>query len=282
MKKLLQIFVNTLEPAETYTHTHTHTHTDKPCQIKKQIGTICLMLISFFIFPTFATEITDPATCDSGTLSTDTGPTNLRANYESNQLNLKWYDDNGNQLNVQNESNSCTYGGSITMPDPPTKRGYTFKGWKVSFDLNVLASSINVNGTMSGYRSNDGNNNSNSKVFGLDHTGMFGVLFNNGKVVGEAFCSDQGAGLNVGNTGTITVANDGPYCWCRVTNFVSGDNDTSTVTGNVLPVLVSQYVFSYDYRNLTNCQRYCAANRCAYMVMTDSDFRRAVFGITQQ
>jgi len=85
------------------------------------------MLISLFISPVFATEINNPATCDSGTLSTDTGPTNLRANYESNTLNLKWHDENGTPIT----SNTCTYGGTITMPTAPTKRGYTFKGWKV-------------------------------------------------------------------------------------------------------------------------------------------------------
>ena len=81
-----------------------------------------------FAAPCFATGVSgDSATCDSGTLSTDTGPTNLRANYESNTLNLKWHDENGTPIT----SNTCTYGGTITMPTAPTKRGYTFKGWKV-------------------------------------------------------------------------------------------------------------------------------------------------------
>ena len=85
-----------------------------------------MILFSFFISPVFATEINNPATCDSGTLSTDTGPTNLRANYESNTLNLTWYDDNSVM-----DVTSCTYGNPINLPTPPTKKGYTFKGWKV-------------------------------------------------------------------------------------------------------------------------------------------------------
>ena len=96
------------------------------------------MLFLIFISPTFATEINNPATCDSGTLSTDTGPTNLRANYESNTLNLRWYDDDNNRINVSSSSDSCIYGGAINLPTPPTKRGYTFKGWKVIQDYTPI------------------------------------------------------------------------------------------------------------------------------------------------
>ena len=141
------------------------------------------MLFSLFISPVFATEINNPATCDSGTLSTDTGPTNLRANYESNQLNLKWYDDDYNRINVSStSSDSCTYGGAINLPTPPTKTGYTFKGWKVikytpieyiegngsqwidtgivlqnaTYDTEIMPSTVSESNRIIGYAYNDG------------------------------------------------------------------------------------------------------------------------------
>ena len=41
-------------------------------------------------------------------------------------VSLTWDDGNGNI-----KSSSCLYEGLITLPEPPTRVGYDFKGWKV-------------------------------------------------------------------------------------------------------------------------------------------------------
>ena len=63
-------------------------------------------------------------------LNTDTGPVNLRAEFEPETINLKWYNGN-NQITVPNASNSCTYDTAISLPTDPVKPGYKFKGWNV-------------------------------------------------------------------------------------------------------------------------------------------------------
>ena len=262
------------------THTHTHTHTGKPCQIIKQIGTICLMLISFFVSPTFATEINNPATCDNGTLSTDTGPTNLRANYESNTLNLKWYDDNGNQLNVQNESNSCTYGGSINLPTPPTKRGYTFKGWKVAiYDFSTFDATINGD-----HRHARGVNISNNTdvchhdgyiiTCNVDFSDLgryqWKTSFSYGTIYGNAMCSTvPGSYAVTGNP----INDSGKYCWCRAISYKNNDIIYS-------PTSNFSWVFSKAYESASACASNCAAS-CSGGFQSYVGFRRAIFGVTQ-
>ena len=276
MKKLSNIFVNTLKPAETYTHTHTHT--DKPCQVKKQIGTICLVLFSIIISPVFATEITDPATCDSGTLSTDTGPTNKRANYESNTLNLKWYDDSGNQLNVPTASNSCTYGGSIIPPTPPTKRGYTFKGWKVAYDfsmLSIVSSGLRRIGKGE-YLSTHGiscvseNGNGCDADFADLNKHEWKVPFTSGDTIyGISMCS------SVSGTNAVAgspINDQGVFCWCKASKYKPSNTDSKYAPLNVL-----SWVFAYQDTTDAYCAFRCAYN-CAYYTQMSSSFRTAVYG----
>ena len=72
----------------------------------------------------------DPATCDTDTLETSTGPVQLRADFTPEVINLKWY--NGDtRVNVATASNSCTYDTAISLPTNPTKPGYKFKGWNI-------------------------------------------------------------------------------------------------------------------------------------------------------
>ena len=43
-------------------------------------------------------------------------------------INIKWMD--GNTTYAQT---TCEIGGDIILPEPPTKRGYTFKGWGIEY-----------------------------------------------------------------------------------------------------------------------------------------------------
>lgn len=66
-------------------------------------------------------------TCSGGTYTfNETNDQGLSAN----NISITWINHTGDTITT----NSCTYGTSITMPDAPTRTGYTFKGWKVVND----------------------------------------------------------------------------------------------------------------------------------------------------
>ena len=80
--------------------------------------------------PAFAT-ITNNATCDTTNLgqSENNSTANVEADWTANTININWYiDDNAQQTIAQN---TCTYDGTITLPQEPTKTGYTFNGWQL-------------------------------------------------------------------------------------------------------------------------------------------------------
>ena len=93
----------------------------------KRILILLMMIVSI---PSFATDVSGGETCDTDVLNTDTGPVNLRAEFEPENINLHWYND-GNKINVSTTSKSCTYDTPISLPANPVKPGYKFKGWKV-------------------------------------------------------------------------------------------------------------------------------------------------------
>ena len=93
-----------------------------------------LIILSMFIFTTdsFATGISGgtSAPCDNDTLNKYTGTANVEINWEPNTISLNWYDGD-TKLTVANNSQTCVYDGTLTVPTQPTKPGYTFNGWKV-------------------------------------------------------------------------------------------------------------------------------------------------------
>lgn len=88
----------------------------------------------FFITPIFADNTVTGSgnECVYDTLSTYTGPSTIKANWNPNTINLYWYSDN-QRLSVQTAAQTCSYDGSIILPTTnPTKTGFTFTGWEVS------------------------------------------------------------------------------------------------------------------------------------------------------
>ena len=86
-----------------------------------------------FILPSFATGIatnTGNAPCDNATLSKYNGTADIEINWEPNVIGLNWYDGD-TKLSVQQSAQSCVYDSTLTVPQQPTKPGYTFNGWKV-------------------------------------------------------------------------------------------------------------------------------------------------------
>jgi hypothetical protein len=99
---------------------------------ERDMKKVLVLLLCLFVGDSFATGISGGTTapCDNDTLSKYTGTANVEINWEPNTINLNWY--NGDEkLTVANNSQSCVYDGTLTVPTQPTKPGYTFNGWKV-------------------------------------------------------------------------------------------------------------------------------------------------------
>lgn len=62
-----------------------------------------------------------------GTYSVD-ADTVCKATWTPNTINLTWDSQGGTEI----APTTCTYDGSITLPEEPTKTGYTFGGWTVT------------------------------------------------------------------------------------------------------------------------------------------------------
>ena len=249
------------------------------------------------------------ATCDNATIGTTTGPANLQADWTANTINLEWYS-NGEQLDVATASDTCTYDHGITLPSTPTiPTGYTFGGWQLrrapaapsapqqtSFDLSTLAQYMDETGGTRYYQRR--NNSTGAAECRHNASGSFVTVdcsdplvsdltmsewkedFTYGTVKGEAICSTVD-GTYAGQTGSPTddldlnnLNNGARYCWCGATAF-DAEKD-----GSFLPVASSSWVFDNDYDNAVSCAHYCASD-CASYVQDDSEFRQAVFGITE-
>ena len=125
--------------------THTHTHT---CNFLIAIFLSVFSIFSVYSVPSFATNVDngEDATCDEDTLESPTGPVRLRAEFTPEIINLKWYDENNNRINVASASNTCTYDTAISLPTNPTKTGYKFKGWKIVQDYDFSTLTFNACG----------------------------------------------------------------------------------------------------------------------------------------
>ena len=261
--------------------------------------------------PAFATGIDADNTspdCDNATLGTYVGPTTLKAEWNANTINLKWYDHNGEIQNVQNASQTCTYADGITLQTTPSRTGYQFSGWQVivPFDLSTLSSNVNTNGlyysskNFAGdycyyyyYDENteeeneiDSDTCSENEFSGLS-TGEWKTNLSYGTVKGIARCSTQHPTTpwyTNNNTFTedhfaSTLADEtgqegAQYCWCLPTGFAEGNSSAFASVSS------PSWVFSYDDGNAGNCASDCAYH-CANRVRYRSDFRSALYGITE-
>ena len=286
---------NRLKPAESYTHTHTHT-----CNLLlriKQIGTICFTISLLISAPLFATDIPSSAStadCKYSPLQVYSGTSNLEANWSPNVIQITWY--NGDD---QYASNSCTYGGNLTMPSNiPTREGYTFRGWRprdLTCGLSHVDTSIYadwdadyiawqpINGS-SGFTLAQAIDDEEIDP-GTDHSselsnGEWGIIFSYGTVKGMAKCSGLSGDNNNwtwsdpsrATTSELTSAGNGQYCWCAATSYTPDG-------GNQCNIASPSWVFYDDLWSASEC-----ADRCAYYcadVSRSDGLRRAVFGVSQ-
>ncbi|MFQ6704105.1 MAG: hypothetical protein ACLRFP_03440 [Alphaproteobacteria bacterium] len=228
------------------------------------------MSIILISAPAFS-YVTDSSQCDNDVLSTYTGPANLTANWQGNNISVTWY--NGD---TQYASNSCTYGGNLTMPSSiPQKTGYTFKGWRVKQCLSGLDTSISTSwdATHTRWKSISSTGYTMANALGTENSsdlnnGEWAVTFSYGTVKGMAKCSSTNGSVATPGTPSDT---DGQYCWCQATNYTPNG-------GNQCNVASPSWVFAYDRGAATSCKYYCA-HGCVNNVFWGDDFRRALFGV---
>ena len=223
---------------------------------------------------------TNSAPCTNNTLETYSGNSNLAADWQPNEIQLRWY--NGNTLmNVQSSANTCVYDSTLTIPQTaPTRVGYTFDGWTVrpEYDFGTIPSnenglerwmiSENLNTHMDKCRYDT--TGSSSQVFNCNNSGFsdlkrdeWKVRFNHGILYGMSICGTQSNGNNPGNSG-------GEYCWCKLTGYKPVNQNTIYAPSSSMPwVLYGNSPCQDDY----GCSAYCAQ----YLLQQKS-WRRALLG----
>ena len=266
------------------------------------------MSIILISAPAFS-YVTNSSQCDNDVLSTYSGSANLTANWQGNNISVTWYNDD-----TQYASNSCTYGGNLTMPSSiPQKTGYTFKGWRVK---SCFASSVcgltgsQVNGltygeeddTAFGLYSHDEQYKINTDVYGLTAGGWALKDANGGVIKGVASCNNtqpttalgsisqdmtdeqvyntiwgscSSDAIKPGNTFNATASGQGNDIYCWCKMVSYTPNNGSICNTASFP-----WLFATNAGNPSDCAVGCAM-QCAALVSEDSIIRRALFGVSQ-
>ena len=229
--------------------------------------------------------MTNSSHCDNDVLSTYTGPANLTANWQGNPITVTWYNDD-----TQYASNSCTYGGNLTMPSSiPQKTGYTFKGWRVRSNGNQQQCNLaNLN------TSNWGTTSSNYDTWS--------VSFSNGTVSGSAMCEESSVNIDPIEYGCFfgDDMTEAAICKCKLTSYTpSGGSECSFASSDWVQVEMYQldpmggnfYVYdgacywSSDWAGsgpIGVCDQQCA-DACALAVAIDDlALRESIFNAAAQ
>ena len=252
----------------------------------------------FFIFallslPAMATDIPytndsyTSSTCDSGVLQHDSGTVRLRARYEPNTINIRWYNNN-TELNPTNTAaNTCDYDDDLTLPNTqPTRTGYTFAGWRVRPQMDFGTIPTDVDGR---YRYNKGTSlnlenlicyyqgkraDCNNSGFADLQPYEWKTGFNHGVVYGMAKCSAISGPYQSASTLTDADLDSGngdkQYCWCRVTGYKPSNSNIIYAPTSVLP-----WVYG-EKRTVESCIGSCG-NICAVKLWEQSRVRSVSF-----
>ena len=94
-----------------------------------------ILFLCIFTTESFASGIASnsaSAPCTNTTLETYSGNSNLAADWQPNTIDIRWYNMNTQVTPTNAIANTCTYDGSLAIPqNAPTRTGYTFAGWTV-------------------------------------------------------------------------------------------------------------------------------------------------------
>lgn len=246
-----------------------------------------LLLLLLFTTDSHSSGIasnTNSAPCTNNTLETYSGNSNLSADWQPNEIQLRWY--NGNTLlDVQSSANTCVYDGALTIPQTaPNRTGYTFAGWTVRPEMDFMTI-VNEQGTESwgkGVYNNGtdrcwyalGGNNATSKNCNDDDNYKelqqheWKALFEHGVLYGMAGCSTTSGSF--AQRGSVPI-DSGQYCWCKATGYKpSGSN---VINGSLFSL---SWVFNIERASVVDCAKFCAT-RCTDYVKHHSAFRTALF-----
>ena len=224
-------------------------------------------------------------------METYTGTSNLQANWSANTINITWYNDD-----AQFASNSCTYGGPLTMPnDIPTKPGYTFAGWRVkqsggngggqqsqnscfdhyscglnddlvseynSFDSGLIGFS---HGTVSMVTSC---NNTLPNVLSTIETAISNGTMDWEEATDVLWGSCDSDAIKPGNT---SFDSTGEQCWCKIVDYTPNGGSTCNISSSV-------WVWNNDLDTISgyNCAEHCS-RFCLQYIEAAPVFRRALF-----
>jgi len=248
-----------------------------------------ILLMTFVATDSFASGIASnsaSAPCTNNTLETYSGNSNLSADWQPNEIQLRWYKNN-TLMDVQSSANTCTYDGTLTIPSTaPTRTGYTFAGWQVRPEMDF--SSLNLPTCTERFGKNAtstciyGINGDNARAIKCDDDVRFKELSenewmalydDNGKMLyGMAKCSVTNGTRYQPGTPSDT---DGQYCWCKVTGYRQTNQAQINAPSKNLP-----WVFATDDYTISTCGSICV-ERCAYRAGHTTYFRNSLFGIPQ-
>ena len=212
--------------------------------------------------------------CVNNVLETYSGTANLTAQWEANEIKLRWYNNN-TQIIPSTESQTCDYAGALNLPANPTRTGYTFAGWHARETMNFSSLSLST-GTVAYGKGTSGNTSvcywynpsvdndwhggaaeckTNSQYTELENH-EWKTTYSNGTLYGMAHCSTkpgnhssytwpQTSDATIAQWQTSTIneldtyngndaASEAKYCWCKATGW-KGDGQTS-VKGSVSPL----------------------------------------------
>ena len=71
-------------------------------------------------------DLTQKITNGGNNVCASNFPSELYATFRPKTVTLNFNDNNGNT-----STTTCTYNGMVNLPEPPTRVGYDFKGWKL-------------------------------------------------------------------------------------------------------------------------------------------------------
>ena len=267
-----------------------------------------VLLLMMFATNSFASGIasnTASAPCTNTTLETYSGNSNLSADWQPNEIQLRWYNNN-TLMDVQSAANTCTYDDTLTVPSTaPTRTGYTFAGWTVRPEMDFAGLNL-TNGlerwgkghTQTCYHALGDvsaeyiNCNKDSNFIELEQDEWKSRHDENGKTVyGMAVCSkkpgndynktwpqqnlsDYWSGIDTNTLKNYTGADasaEAHYCWCKATGY-KASND-AIVQGSLNKLA---WVCAYDLDSIGSTCEFCAYY-CAAFCFRSANFRRALF-----
>ena len=83
--------------------------------------------------------------CVYSVLDTYAGDANLRAEWQRNQIRLRWFNNNTQIIPSNDTANTCNYDSTLTVPsNTPSRTGYAFAGWRVRETMNFSSLSLST------------------------------------------------------------------------------------------------------------------------------------------